>query len=297
MAQKMSGMYQAEVLDTSNFKESGKIKVHLLGNPDLDVYEMVSVMTPFGGLPNMGMQALPPIGAVGLVAYIRELDKYPVWIGSLMRYWQGEENELDNGTAHPVEVEDPSDFVVKTQYTKTDDQELDSPSNKVESILKMNEDAITLAKVQQGDNYNYETGSYTLDEDYPANTISIKDDEIRLRVRTNDNSADRVFVVNGEELRLEWGEDQTITVLKDKTIIRNGEADVTVYADGKVEVNADKIVLSGEDGSGTLYEGLRDFVNNAYSNHTHGTPSGPSSPPVVPYTSISTAKSQNVKLS
>jgi hypothetical protein len=297
MANRMPGMYQAEVLDTADFKETGRIKVHLMGTANPDVYEMVGVMTPFGGLPNMGMQALPPIGAVGLVMYIRERERHPVWIGSLLRYWQDEEEkELDEGIANPVEVEDPSDFVVKTQYTKTDDQELDG-DNRVENVIKLNEEGILLSKIQNNDNYNYETEAKDYTDEYPANTISIRDNEIRLKVRTDDNGADREFIVNGDELRLEWGEDQTITVKEDKTIIKNGEADIVIDNSGKVLVNAEKIELNGTDGTGMFYEGFRDFVNNAFNNHTHGTPSGPSSPPVAPYTSSSTAKSQNVKLS
>jgi len=301
MAQRMPGLFQGEVLDTADFQTTGKIKIHILGASTLDEFEMVSVMTPFGGLPNMGMQALPPIGAIGLVAYIRERNNYPVWIGSLLRYWQDEnDKEMDNGFANPVEAEDPSDFVIKTQYTAIDDVELDasgSNKNKVENIIKMNEEEIIIAKVQQDDaNYNYETGVYDPKDDYPANTISIKDDEIRLKVRTSSDDADREFVVNGDELRLEWGDDQTITVTEDKTIIKNGEADITVYNSGKVEINADKIHLNGTGGTGMFYEGFRDFVNNAYNMHVHGTPSGPSSPPTSPYTSTSTAKSNHVKL-
>lgn len=298
MAQKMPGLYQAEVLDTSMFAEEGKIKVHIMGNKNLEVYEMVSVMTPFGGLPNMGMQAIPPIGAIGLIAYIRERDNYPVWIGSLMRYWQtDDEPVLDEGYANPVEAQDPSDFVIKTQYTKVDEQEIDTNENKVENVIKMNEEAIIISKIQQNDNYSYKKEAYDPNDEYPANTITIKDSEILLKVRTQDDSADRVFKVDGDELHLEWAEDQTITIKEDKTIIRNGEADVTVYNDGKVEVNADKIHLNGTDGTGMFYEGFRDFVNNAFNSHTHGTPSGPSSPPVAPYTSTSTAKSGHVKLS
>jgi len=293
MSVEMAGIFRAEVLDTSMFKESGRIKIHVKGVNTPEAYEMAAVMTPFGGLPNMGMQALPPIGAYGLVLFERERDQNPIWMGSLMRYW-GE--ELNDNTAHPVEAEDPTDFVIKTQYTSIDDQELDG-NNKVENVIKMNEEAITLSKIQQGGNYEYQVEGYDSNEEFPANTITIKDDEIRLKVRTDGDDADRVFVVNGDELRLEWGSDQTMTVTEDKTIIKNGEADITVYNDGKVEINAEKIHLNGTDGTGVFYEGIRDFINNAFNSHTHGTPSGPSSPPIAPYTSISTAKSSNVKLS
>lgn len=297
MSQKMQGFFEAEVLDTSMFPETGKIKVRIGGTPDPELYEMVAVLTPFGGLPNMGMQALPPIGAYGLIAYIREKDRYPIWIGSMLRYWQTEDDKvLDNGIANPVEAQDPSDFIVKTQYTTLNDQDLDG-DNKVENIIKLNEEGITLAKVQHNSNYSYEKSAYSLEDDYPANTITIKDDEIKLKVRTDDDSADRVFIVNGDELKLEWGSDQSIIVNKDKTVIKNGQADITVFKDGKVEVNADKIILKGEDGTGMFYEGFRDFVNNSFNNHVHGTPSGPSGPPSAPYMSTNTAKSKNVKLS
>jgi len=294
----MTGLYEAEVLDTSEFATTGKIKVRIGGMPNRDIYEMAIVLTPYGGLPNMGMQTLPPIGAYGVIAYIREKDENPIWMGSMMRWWQDNNSkELDNGYANPVEAQDPSDFVVKTQYTTIEDQDLDGESNKVENIIKLNEEGITLAKVQGNDNYKYQKSGYDLAKDYPANTITIKDSEIKLKVRTDDNSADRTFIVNGAELRMEWGEDQSIIINKDKTVIKNGSADITILKDGKVEVNADKIVLKGEDGTGMFYEGFRDFVNNAYNNHTHGTPSGPSGPPTALYTGTSTAKSGHVKLS
>lgn len=293
----LSGMYQAEVLDTADFAATGKIKIHIMGSTNQDLYEMVGVMTPYGGLPNMGMQALPPIGAIGLITYIRGMARHPVWVGALMRYWQDEEEkELDNNTAHPVEAADPTDFVVKTQYTTLEDQEL-SGDNKVENVFKMNEEGIVLSKIQGNDNYAYQSESYDPTEEFSANTITIKDEEIRLKVRTNDGGADREFIVNGDELRLEWGEDQTITVTEDKTVIKNGEADIVVDNSGKVLINAENIELNGSDGTGMFYEGFRDFVNQSYNSHTHGTPSGPSSPPVAPFTNTAASESQNVKLS
>ncbi len=297
MSQRMPGLYEAEVLDTSQFKEIGKIKVRLAGVPDPEIYEMVAVLTPYGGLPNMGMQALPPIGAYGLVAYIREKDSRPIWIGSMLRFWQTSNDKwLDDGIANPVEAEDPSDFVIKTHYTSIQDQDLE-PDNKVENVIKMNESGIILAKIQNNDNYSYEKEAYDPEADYPANTIAIRDNEIKIKVRNDTNDADRVFVVNGDELRLEWGQNQSIVVDENKTVIKNDQSDITVYADGKVEINADKIVLKGNDGTGMFYEGFRDFVNSCFNSHTHGTPSGPSGPPMVPYTSTETAKSGHVKLS
>lgn len=297
MSQKMQGFYQAEVLDTSMFSEEGRIKVHIMGAPNLDVFEMVYVMTPFGGLPNMGMQALPPIGAVGLITYINQRDNLPVWVGSLMRYWEtDDEPVLSEGYANPVEAGDPSDFVLKTQYTTIEDQDIDG-ENKVENVFKMNEESITFSKMHQNDNYKYEKEAYDPNDEYPANTITITDGEIKLKVRTEDNSADRLLIIDSSTLKLEWAEDQSLIMTEDKTIIRNGEADVTVYNNGKVEVNAEKIELNGTDGTGMFYEGFREFVNNAFNSHTHGTPSGPSSPPTSPYTSTSTAKSGHVKLS
>jgi hypothetical protein len=78
------GVFRARVVDTVDFKETGKIRIRVLGMDPDDVWQNAKIMTPFGGLPNMGMQFVPPIGAEGLVAFERGSDRLPIWLGGLI---------------------------------------------------------------------------------------------------------------------------------------------------------------------------------------------------------------------
>lgn len=294
MGPQFPGLYRAEVVDTDLYAERGRITIRIFGLQNEDTHEEAYVLNPFGGLPNMGSQFLPPIGAVGYVIFEKADDRFPVWMGAVSRYWG---KEMEDGYGHPVEAEDPTDFVIKTQYTTKNDQDVDSPSNKVENVLKMNEEALTIAKYHQTDQYTYEKEAYDPDDSKAINLIQIKDDQIKIKVRTEDNSDERVLIINGDQILLEWGPEQNVTIEEDRTVIKSGGSDIEIDAGGTVTVNSDKIVLKGESGTGVFYEMIRDFVNQAYNSHTHGTPAGPSGPPVTPFTATSTGESKHVKLS
>jgi hypothetical protein len=297
MGSRLSGIFEAEVLDTKDFVTTGKIKVKLASMPDPELWEFAVVLTPYGGLPNMGMQTLPPIGAWGCVAYLREDQSSPVWLGSLLRYYQTPSAKvLDDGIANPVEGKDPTEFVIKTQYTKTDNLDTDSDDNKVENVLRLNEKYFQIAHIQQTDKYKYEKDAYEAEDNKPINSITIKDGEIRLKVRTDADDADRYFVVNGEQVKFEYDEDHNITFDAKKCVIKSGQADIEVNDSGKVVVTADKIELNGNGFTAAMYEPIRDFINQSYNTHIHGTPSGPSSPPVVPFAQAELIKSKHTKL-
>lgn len=293
----VSGLRRVEVVDTSEFADLGKIKIRVLGIMPEDAWEYADVMTPFGGLPNMGMQALPAIGSIGFALFEREQDNYPVWIGGLLHSW-GE--ELDEGYANPVEAKDPTDFIIKTQYTKFDDQELESDSNKVENIFKMSENEFTIAKVRQdADNYSYKKEEYEL-EDEPYHVLKFTDEEIKIKFKFKDNSKSNALILNEDEANLIFDTDageMSIKATEDYvTLIAKG-SEIKVNKDGDIEIMADgKVKLNGDGNTAVLYEALRDFINQSYNSHTHGTPAGPSSPPMSPYTQSSSLKSQSVKL-
>lgn len=297
MPRKIEGLRRAEVVDTSEFADLGKIKIRAMGLMPEDAWEYADVLTPFGGLPNMGMQALPPIGSIGFVLYERESEIDPVWVGGLLRSF-GE--ELDEGYANPVEGEDPSDFVIKTQYTQSDDQELQGTGNKVENILKMNEGEITVAKVRQdSDSYEYKTEAYDMEEQ-AYNLLKITDEEFKIKFKFSDNSKSNTISVNEERVELSFDTDsgeKTININEDTIELTSGSSVIIINKDGDVEVNTDaKIKLNGDDNTGVLYEPLRDFINQTYNSHTHGTPAGPSSPPTSPYSNSNSMKSKSVKL-
>ena len=86
-----------------------------------------------------------------------------------------------------------------------------------------------------------------------------------------------------------------VTVSKDQLVLSAGGSTIKVSKDGDIEIMSSKAIkLNGDSKSVCLWEGFNDFVS-IFNNHTHGTPSGPSSPPMTSYTQASQAKSKNVK--
>lgn len=293
----LPGLYKAQVISTEEFRERGEIRVRMLDfspNDEEKGWNWCKVMMPFGGLDNMGMQYLPPIDAIGYVMYEGGKGYTTVWVGTIMRYW-GE--SIENGNAQPVEADDETDFIIKTQYTKTDDREVSSTENKVENVLKMNENELTLAKFHQSDQYEYLDSSYSLDGDKAINILKLTDNEIKAKLKTSDNSEERIISITEDEIKMSYGDGKSVVITADDVVIQQESATINVNKDGQVDVTADKIVLNGEDGTGMFYEVFRDFVNNSFNSHTHPTPSGPSSAPVAPFTGTSQGKSKNVKLS
>lgn len=292
----MTGLYKAQVVNTDEFQELGKIRIHILGLANEDAWEYAEILTPFGGLPNMGISIVPPIGAIGYVAFERGRDDTPVWLGGLLNYW-GEEQE--EGYARPVEGEDPSDFVIKTQYTKFDDREVDSDSNKVENIFKMNENELTIAKVKQDDDYEYKTEAYQL-EDQAYNMLKITDEEIKIKFKFSGNEKSNSIAVTEDKASLTFDtDDGSMEVKVEEQVITLQAKGTTIKVNkgGDVEIDANTIKLNGDQNTAALYEGFRDFVINAFNTHTHGSPSGDTSRPKKKYTATESAKSKSVKLS
>jgi Type VI secretion system/phage-baseplate injector OB domain len=311
MASRIPGIHRAQVIDTKDFGDTGTIQVRVLGiNPE--GWEDCELMTPFGGLPNMGMIAIPPIGAIGYVFFEREDSRYGVWVGSVVpsvKTFGDNIMKTDSDTPGiPVETQEsdatqsPTDFIIKTQYTaayKAGGEELTSTDNKVENIIKMNENELTLAKVAQSDKYAYQAKSYKW-TDVPYNTLSLTDKSISINFKFADNSSSNTMVVTQDQVAMNFDTQtgkMTSTITKDTITLSAGGTTIVVKQDGNVEVTTSaKIQLNGSSNTAAMYEGLRDFINNAYNSHTHGTPAGPSSPPVSPYTGIQSAKSKSVVL-
>lgn len=295
---KISGLQRAEVVDTSDFVETGLIRVRLLGTDVSGVSRKVEVLTPFGGLANMGMQALPPIGAHGMVLFEQNQDSTGIWVGSILLSYG---SDKDEGMRTPVEAESPEDFIIKTQYTKKDSQELDTKENKVENIIKLNKEALTLAKVKQDDGkYTYHKEAYDLEED-AVNLIKLEDSEIKIKYKFNDNSKENTITLTEDGIDIGYDTEDgkmSVSIAEKELQFSAGGTLIKVSKDGAVDITVPSgkyINLNGSSNYGTLYEGFRDFVQNVFNNHTHATNNGPTFPPVMKGRSDS-AKSKSVKL-
>ena len=293
-------LYKCDVIDTREFLETGYIQVRVHGLDPEGVFEDAEIMTPFGGLEGMGMQALPPIGSVGYVLYELGNPEKPVFIGSkLVGGTPNEENRAPEGTLlNRAESEDPSDLILKTQYTLFDERDLTGTENKSENILKMTEKEFTLAKIRQDESvYEYKEEPYDIKE-AAYNIVKITDDEIVLRFKFEDNSTANEIKVNEDTVSMDFDTeagDMSVQVEDDKILLKASGSTVTIEKDGKVIVEAERIDLGGNSNTGVLYEPLRDFVNQVFNAHTHGTPVGPTSPPLTPAQAM--FKSRKVKLS
>jgi hypothetical protein len=303
-------LFRAQVIDTQQFKSTGKIHVHVFGYTVENTFTEAEVLTSFGGLPGMGIQSIPPIGAIGFVLFERTQRDLCVWVGGVLaavgNQFEIFKDAVDDGYGNPIEAANPEDFVIKTQHTTFEDRDLDGKNNRVENIIKMNKEELTLAKVNQSDdNYEYKKASYDMDPntnpDLPYQILQIKDDGIVIKYKPTNSSSNNYMMLTLNESGLEMkhkagNEERTLSINEDGVSIdAKGQSVITVKNDGTVVIEATRIELGGNSSSGVLYEQLRDFINNTYQQHVHGSSAGPTS---IPTTSSNTSaiKSKKVKL-
>ena len=294
----ISGLFKAEVIDTSEFKELGKIRVRILGLQPVGVDTYASIMTPFGGLPNMGMQMVPPMDSSGFVLFERARENLCVWIGAALSTFGDEFNE---GYGNPVEAEKPEDFLIKTQHLTEEDKDIATDGNRVENIIKMNKKELTLAKV----NHEYKKEAYSMnpseEPDLPYQIISMKDDGIVIKYKPTDTNDGEYMTVNmmDDGVRMIHNNNtgtKTIEVGSDDVTIETGSTRIIVNYNGNVTVEGEEIHLNGNSETAMKYEGWRDFVNNVFLNHQHGSSCGGTLGKVIARPNTKPAKSDSVKL-
>lgn len=295
----------AIVISVDKFYETSEI---LVQERETKTPVYAEIMTPIGGLPNMAMQWVPPVGAVGYILFQGGDSRRPVWIGSKLMPWDaaGSDNIADADVRNGlVEADDGAhDFIIKTQNTTFENQDVDdAENNKVENILKMSKGEFTLAKVKQDDNYEYKTEKYNL-EDANYNIIKLTDEEIKIKYKMEDEGDYTTLQLNSDIAKLEMkngGNTNNIAIGKDgiqidgnngSVIVINTDGTITISGK-KVVVDADKIELGGNSNKAVLFEPLRDFINQTYMKHTHASPAGPTAPPAP---SINKMASKKVKL-
>lgn len=282
------GLFRATVVETNKFIDTGFISVHISGVSvtNDDFYNCV-VRTTFGGLNQSGAFCLPPIGSTGYVLFVRnDPSETPVWMGSPMVPADLNTDKQDREKSFvPPEVEDPTTIVLRSQYTKneTGGEDLTSPKNKIETIIKINEQefVITKPKTDQ-DKYIYKKSSYTiLNEKH--NTISIKDEEIFIKYYTSDNKK-MTLKLNDNGIEINYNNVNKITISGENILLNsNNKSKIQMNSDGVVNINAVKFIkILGEDDYLLKWSKYNELVN-AFNSHTHAPGSdAPSSGPPLP---------------
>lgn len=292
----------AKVIDNKSFSEHGEILIQV-SNLKTPVY--AEIMTPIGGIPNMAMQWVPPIGSLGYILYKGGDERKPVWIGSKLVSWDPNKAEKISDADIRfglTESDDPiKDLIIKTQNTTFEDQDFDSDENKVENILKMSKNEFTLAKIHQNDDYEYKKDHYDIRKQPSYQVISLKDDNILIKFNAEDNDNHSKINFESEKTEIESNFNDkkinltltesniSISIGDNSKIVINEDGNITIEGE-KLVVNADKIELGGNSNKAVLFEPLRDFINQTYMSHTHPTPSGPSGPPPPASVSLSSEK-------
>lgn len=299
-------LFRAEVVNTENFISKGYINVYIEGidfeqTSSSDSVRNCIVLSQFGGLDRMGFITCPPIKSLGYVMFPNgDMNLDPVWMGSVnLAADKNAEKEEDAKFKLPKELRDPTEILLKTQYTKIDDETLNGSSNKVENFIRMNEEAIVLAKVRQDDygKYDYERSELL---EQPVNSIQIKNDSIVLSFKQKGNEKIHSFKLddNGITITAENDKVSFIKITDTGITLNSGDkSTMNLSSDGIISIDAEKqIELNGSSDNVTKWSGFNDFVD-AYNNHTHGTPDGPSSDPNSKWNKAKSAQAEKVKCS
>jgi len=222
-----SAIYRGKVINTNDPQKRGRILVRVLlfdSEEEKDEnFRWAYVLNPLGGPHNSGFYIIPPIGTVGFVAYLDGDGSTAIWLGASNKipyHVKTNDEEIDIPPL-PVEMEDPTTIVLKTQYpTRQDDTtnynisasgEDESKWIKTENLFKLSEGEFTLLKYNQGRtskdgykiSYTYNYEEYSIDSDIMANGeveddsdkedplnnnyanfLRIKDDEFRIFYKT-----------------------------------------------------------------------------------------------------------------
>lgn len=299
-------LFRAEVVNTDNFISKGYINVYIEGidfeqTNTSDSVRNCLVLSQFGGLDRMGFITCPPIKSLGYVMFPNgDMNLDPVWMGSVNI--PADKNTDKNEDAKyklPKELSDPTEILLKTQYTKIDNEVLNGSSNKVENFIKLNEDSIILAKVRQDDygQYDYERNDLL---EQPVHSIQINNDSIILSFKQKGNQKIHSFELNDEGILI-TAENNKISFIKINengiTLNSGDKSTLNLSSDGIISIDAEQeIDLNGSSDNVTKWSGFNDFVD-AYNNHTHGTPDGPSSDPNSKWNKAKSAQAEKVKCS
>lgn len=255
------GIYRAKCLDNKDPKGLGQILVHIYETDgplsyDEQGHQWIPVLSPFGGVPQMGFYMIPPIHADGYVIFEGGKQNKPVWIGAFpfttIKEVDEEASEAAGytvlrvkPTVPPEQQSDPSTVVIKTQYPSSGQPDFTSSENVVENLVVMDENKLELLHVNKNE-YEYSAGGVS--DGQPSSSISLTDNGIRLQVR-NPAGEVQAIEITGTGIRLESALGDFINITNGNIQIKGSDqAQIQIEGleNGSILLNGKQIVLDAE---------------------------------------------------
>lgn len=258
---KYYGVYKAKCIDNNDPDGLNKILVHIYGidgefNYSEENHRWIPVLSPFGGIPQMGLFMVPPIHSDGYVIFEGGKAGRPVWIGSFPfanRQIVDEEASKEAGytimrvepTIPPEMQGDPTRVILKTQYPSLDNPDQTSNENPIENLLIMDESKLQLLHVNST-NYEYTDGG--ISQAQPSASVTLSDSSIRLGV-TAANGTENFIEISNAGIQLSIGSGETINMGNKSVSIRGNKEstiELTSPNGGSVMINGTRVIFDGE---------------------------------------------------
>jgi len=258
---KYYGVYRAKCLDNNDPDGLNKILVHIFGidgefNYSEEDHTWVPVLSPFGGVPQMGLFMVPPIHSDGFVIFEGGNSSRPVWIGSFPyanRQIVDEEASKAAGytvlrtepTIPPEMKGDPTRLILKTQYPYLNNPDQTSEENKIENLIVMDENKLQLLHVNQ---INYEYSQGGISSNQPSTSVTLTDSSIRFAVTTA-NGTENFIEISNSGIQLSVSSGETVN-LGNKSVAIRGSKESTIELTspngGTVTLNGTRVIFDGE---------------------------------------------------
>lgn len=255
------GIYRAKVLDNADPRNQGRVLLHIYAidgefNYTEDQHNWVPVLSPYGGISQMGLYMIPPIHAEGYVIFEEGNVNKPVWIGTYPFSAVTEVDEEASKSAGytvlkqvptiPPELTDPTRVIWKTQYLSKDNPEPDSDQNKVENIIVMDEKVLELVHVTQSE-YKYEQGG--VGKGNACSFFSLGENSVSIGVKGADSKVHQINITN-KGIKLETPLGDTIQ-MTDGNIQLKGSQQCQIQIEaldaGSIIINGKQVLVDGEN--------------------------------------------------
>lgn len=264
------GVYRAKCINNKDPEGLNRILVHIYEIDGELTYteeghDWIPVLSPYGGLPQMGLFMVPPLHAEGFVIFEKGNYTKPMWLGS---YPFGADTVVDEEASEKlgytvVDVKptvpqesggDPTRVIWKTQYPSLDAPDVESDKNPVENLIVMDEKKLQLLHVNQGA-YNYSPGGVSPAQ--ASSSATFGDGSIKFSVTTpqgNENFIEitaggiTAKIATGEQVKLTPGK-INVTGAKETTIRLESKAGGSVIMEGKTVLADGEQIIWGPPGA------------------------------------------------